>query len=218
MKKIMISIFLVFVAISGFAQATKQVKLDSVVSISFPAGYQEKDTLNQQTFTANGMYGYMIVIRQANEKNNTPLKQKKDLNKVLKDMVRDIQAQSAGSAAMNVRDTTVGTLTAKTFSLRTDDGYGDFGYRNFVLLYTQDATYTFEYAFPGNRAALVKDDYKAFVSSIRIAPGIQRNNQYLSNAGGLSTGLQIAIFGGGALLIILVIVLIVKRRNRLALS
>jgi hypothetical protein len=218
MKKIFLSLTLISFAISGFCQLIKPVKIDSLVTISLPQGFQKKDTTDRTVFSANALYGFMIVVREPNAKNNTPLKKEKDLNKVLKTYINGIQRQSDGSSVQNVRDTTVGALKAKTFTLKTDDGGGDIQYRNFVLLYTQDATYTFEYVYPDNRKDLVKDEYKSYISSIRLSPELQRNDQYLSNTTGMATITKIEILGGSALVIILVIVLIAKRKRRIAIS
>ena len=220
MKKIFLSLVLPFFALAGFSQVLKPVKIDSLVTISLPAGYQEKDTLNQQIFSANALYGYTVTIRQPNAKNNTPLKKEGDLNKVMKDIVKSIQAQSPGSSAVFARDTAIGALKAKAFTLKSSgDGEGDdIQYRNFVVLYTQDATYTFEYVYPENRKDMVASEYKAFISSIRLSHELQRNDQYLSMAGGLSSGAKIGIYGGGALVLILIVTLIVRRKNKLAIS
>lgn len=85
------------------------------------------------------------------------------------------------------------------------------------MLYTRDATYTFEYVYPENRKDLIKDELKAYSASIKLSPELNRHDQYLSNAKGLSPTIEIAILGGGALVIILGIVLIVRRKRRLAL-
>lgn len=218
MKKMFLSLTLIFFALSGFCQLIKPVKIDSLVTVSLPQGFQKKDTTDRTVFSADAAYGFMIVIREPNAKNNTPLKKEKDLNKVLKTYINGIQRQSDGSTIENVRDTTVGALKAKTFTLKTDDGGGDIQYRDFVLLYTQDATYTFEYVYPENRKDLVNDEYKSYISSIRLSPELKRNDQYLSNAKGMDTITKVEIFGGGALIVVLVIVLIAKRKKRLAIS
>lgn len=221
MKKIFLSLILLFLAFAGFSQVLKPVKIDSLVTVSMPNNYQQKDTLNQQIFTANALYGYTVAIRQANAKNNTALKKEGDLNKVLKDMEKSIQAQSPGSAAIYTRDTTVGTLKARAFTLKSaGDGEGDdIQYRNFVLLYTQDATYTFEYVYPENRKDMVAGEYKNFMGSIRLSSGLQRNDQYLMPGGtGLSSAAKIGIYGGGALILIVLVTLVVKRRNKIAIG
>jgi hypothetical protein len=213
MKKIILNLILVFTAISGFAQQFKPVKLDSLVSVSLSAGYQKEDTTGEQIYTANGMYGYMVAIRAANAADNTPLKKQSDLNNVLKSYIKSIQGESAGSSAQNVRDTTINSLKAKLFTLKSDDGSGSITNRDFLLLYTQDVTYTFEYVYPDNRADLVADEFKNFISSIRLSPQLNWNDQYLSQATGLSQIAKIGIFGGSGLIVILAVVLISKKRR-----
>ena len=211
MKKAFLSFALSLFAVSGFSQAMTPVKIDSLVTVSMPSGYQEKDTTGRQVYAVNGSFGYIIVIREPNAKNNTPLKKEKDLNKVLKDYIKGIEGQVANGSAQNVRDTTVGALKAKTFTLKSDNS-GDIEYRKFVLLHTQEVTYTFEYVYPDNRKDLVKDELKAFVSSIKLSPELQRNDQYLSNAKGLSSA-QMAIIGGGGVLVFIVIIVLVRRKR-----
>jgi len=213
MKKIILIIALLFFTISGYCQLIKPVKLDSLVTISMPPGYQKKDTSGEQIYSANGMYGYMIAFREANAKNNTPLKRQNDLNKVLKTYIKGIEAQSEGSSAQNVRDTTIGTLIAKTFTLKIDDGSGNIEFRNFVLLYTKDVTYTFEYVYPADREGIVNDEYKAFITSIKLSPGLERNDQYLSNATGMSPATRNEIIGGAAVFVIVILVFVIRRRR-----
>lgn len=200
-------------AISGFCQLIKPVKIDSLVTVSLPQGYQKKDTTDRTIFTANALYGFMVVLKEPNAKNNAPLIKEKDLNKVLKTYIKGIQGESAGSGVENLRDTLIGALKAKTFVLKTDDGNGDIQYRNFLLIYTQGTTYTFEYVYPENRKDLIKDEYKSYISSIRLSPELQRHDQYLSNATGMSTANKIEIFGGGGLVIIFVIVMIARKKK-----
>ena len=197
MKKIILSLILLSVAAAGFGQALKPVKIDSLVTVSMPAFYQQKDTLGQQIFTGNGLYGSTIVIRAANDKNNTPLKKEGDLNNVLKKYIQSIQGQSHGGSALHVRDTTIGTLKAKTFTLKNSDDAENVQYINFTLIYTQDATYTFEYVYPETRQDLVKDEYKSFITSIRLSKDLQRNDQYLYKSTGMSQITRIVIYGGG---------------------
>jgi predicted PurR-regulated permease PerM len=80
------------------------------------------------------------------------------------------------------------------------------------VIYTQDVTYTFEYYYQQNRAELVKDDYKAFSSSIKVSPELKRTDQYLSNAKGISPSL---ISGVVIVLVFIgIIVFYVTRRNK----
>ncbi len=219
MKKIFLSLAILLYAIQGFSQsATVPVKVDSLITVSLANSFQKKDTLGQHIYSANAAFGYMTVIVAPNDKNNTPLKKESDLNNVLKKYIKSIQGQSGDGSAQNVRDTTIGTLKAKAFTLKSSKDGEDVQYINFILLYTQDNTYTFEYVYPDIRKDLIKDEYKAFASSIRLSPELQRNDQYLSNAKGLSSTTKIALFGGGGLILILVIVTVVRRKKRIAIS
>jgi hypothetical protein len=213
MKKILVSFSLVLFSLAGFAQALKPVKVDSLVTVSLPEKYTRKDTLGQSLFSGNSNFGYMVVIRAPNAENNKPLKKERDLNKVLKDYINGIKGQSDGSAQY-IRDTTIGHLKAKTFTLQTDEGQG-IKLRNFIIIYTQEVTYTFEYFFEDARKDLIKDEYKAFASSIRVSPELKRTDQYLSNAKGLSPGAKIGLFGGVPVLVAIIVVLMVRRKKRL---
>jgi hypothetical protein len=198
---------------AAFAQIPLQpVKIDSLVTISLPKGFTKKDTLGQSIYTANAQYGYMVVIRAPNAENNKPLKKERDLNKVLQDYIKGIKGQSEGST-QNVRDTTIGHLKAKAFELETDQGAG-VQLRNFIVIYTQDVTYTFEYYYEALRKDLAKGEYKEYSASIKVSPELKRTDQYLSMAKGLSPTAKIAIYGGAALLLIIIIVLIVRRRKK----
>ena len=213
MKRIFLSIIPVLLSISGFCQGLKPVKLDSDVTVSLFPGYQKKDTTNESVYSVNGMYGYMIAIRETNAKNNAPLKKARDLNRELKTYIKGIQAEVENSSAQNVRDTTIGTLKAKLFTLKSDGDETEAEYRNFMLLYTRDITYTFEYVYPATRADIIKDENKQFFSSIRISPGLTWNEQYLSKATGMSSITEIELFGGLGIALVLVIVLVVRKRS-----
>lgn len=212
MKKILISLSLVLFTIAGFAQKLKPVVVDSLVTVSLPQKYVRKDTLGQTTYSGNSQYGYMVVIRAPNAVGNKPLDKERDLNKVLKDYIDGIKGQASGSAQY-VRDTTIGRLKAKTFTLSVNEGAG-VKLRNFIIIYTKEVTYTFEYFYEEARQDLIKDEYKAFSSSIKLAPELTRTDQYLSNAKGISPNAKLGIYGGGALIVIIIIVVLVRRKKR----
>jgi hypothetical protein len=213
MKKILISLSLILLTIAGFAQKKlKPVVVDSLVTVSLPEKYVRKDTLGQTTYSGNSQFGYMVVIRAPNADGNKPLDKERDLNKVLKDYINGIKGQASGSAQY-VRDTTIGRLKAKTFTLSVNEGAG-VKLRNFIIIYTQDVTYTFEYFYEEARQDLIKDEYKAFSSSIKLSPELKRTDQYLSNAKGLSQTAKIGIYGGGALLLLIIIIVLVRRKKK----
>lgn len=216
MKKLILLFGVLFSMNSVFAQAYKPVKVDSLVTVNMPALYTQKDTLGQHIFSATTAYGYMIAIDEPNAKGNQPLKKANDLNSVFKKYINGIQQQSGNGSAQNVRDTTVGTLKAKAFTLVTDDGNGNILNRRFLLIYTKDATYTFQYGYPDIRKDLVKDESKAFFSSIKLSPELQRNDQYTDTASTASSvsALSIVEIAGGVLAVFIIAWLIFFRRSR----
>jgi hypothetical protein len=218
MKKIfLISATLILSALTGFGQDLKPVKIDSLVTVSLPAEYQKTDTLGQQVFSSNSSLGYVVVLRTPNAKNTKPLQKERDLDAVLKEKVKSIQSESSYASAQYVRDTTIGKLKAKTFTLQTDEGQGDIQFRNIVLLYTNAANYIFEYVYPNKRKDMVAGEYKSFVNSIKLSPELERNDQYLSNAKGMSPTLLMVLIGG-AILIIVGVVIYMKRKNQMELE
>lgn len=213
MKKILVIFSLILTATAAFAQIPlKPVKIDSLVTISLPEKYTKKDTLGQSIYTGNGSFGYMVVIRAPNADNNKPLKKERDLNKVLQDYIKGIKGQADGST-QNVRDTLIGHLKAKTFTLETDLGAG-LQERNFIVIYTQDVTYTFEYYYEELRKDVVKEEYKAYSGSIKVSPELKRTDQYLSMAKGLSPAVKYALYGGIPLIIIIIVIVIMRRKKK----
>jgi len=214
MKKIfLISATLILAAFTSFSQELKPVKIDSLVTVSLPPAYQKTDTLGQQVFSSNSSLGYVVVLRTPNAKNTAPLQKERDLDNVLKENVKSIQGESNNASAQYVRDTTIGKLKAKTFTLQTNNGQGDIQFRNIVLLYTNATSYVFEYVYTNARKEMVAEEYKAFVNSIKLSPELQRNDQYLSNAKGIST-FQIGLIGAGGILVILTVAMYIQRRKK----
>ena len=194
-KTFLISAIIVLSAVTGFSQQLKPVAIDKEVTVSLPEAYKKTDTLGQQIYSSNAPLGYVVVMRTANAKNTAPLKHERDLDKVLQENIKNIQSENSYASAQFVRDTTIGQLKAKTFTLQTDNGGGDIQLRNIVLLYTNAATYIFEYAYPNARKEMVAGEYKSFVNSIKLAPTLNRHDQYLSNAKGFSTTWIVVMVG-----------------------
>ena len=187
MKKLIFLFALLFSVSTVFGQGDKPIKIDKLVTVSMPVGYIQKDTLGQHIFSANTTFGYLVATVEPNAKDNQALKREKDLNALMKNYVRGIQQQSGNGSTQNVRDTTVGNLEAKAFTLATDDGNGNVQDRDFLVIYTKDATYSFQYAYPEIRKDLVNSETKAFFGSISLSPELQRDDQYTDVNGSSSS-------------------------------
>jgi len=214
MNKTLLIFSLILFTTFSYSQSTKTVKIDSLVSVTLPAVYTVKDTLGQQTFSAKSSYGFIVVTRIPNASSNAPLKKEKDLKKIFKDYVKDVQQVGSGSIE-NERDTTVGKLKGHLFTLQTQSENGTVQFRKFLLLYTQDVTYTFQYFYDDFRSDFIKPEVKAYFGSIKLSPELQRNDQYLStdNSSGLFGASKIAIYGGGVIVILIIFFAIRKKRG-----
>jgi hypothetical protein len=208
---------LALTATAGFSQDLKPVQIDSLVTVSLPAEYAKVDTLGQQIYSSNSDLGYVVVLRTPNPKGTEPLQKERDLDAKLKEHVNNIKGESSYSSAQFVRDTTIGQLKAKTFTLQTDNGGGDIQFRNIVLLYTNAANYIFEYVYPDKRKDMIAGEYKSFVSSIKLSPELTRTDQYISNAKGMSTALLITLISG-LVVIAVVVVLYLQRKKAMSID
>jgi len=214
MRKLLLIFSLVLFTTLGYSQIFKRVSIDSVVSVSIPPIYTKKDTLGQQTFSAKASYGFIVITLIPNGAHNTPLKKEKDLNKVFKNYVKDVQQVGDGSI-LDERDTTLGTLKGHLFTLRTEDDNGNIQFRKFLFLYTQDVSYTFQYFYNDAQSEIVSDEVKTFYTSIKLAADLQRNDQYLiPTKPGMPGGLKFLFYGGGSFIIILIIVFTTIRRRK----
>jgi hypothetical protein len=214
MKKILLIFSLIFFTTIGYSQLYKTVKVDTLISVSLPAVYTKKDTAGQLTLSAKASYGFIVVTRIPNAANNAPLKKEKDLNQVFKNYVKDVQ-QVGNGTILNERDTLISTVKGHLFTLKTQDDNGDIQYRQFLFIYTRDASYTFQYFYNEGQSELVGADTKPFYSSIKLQPDLQRNDQYLvPSKPGMPGSLKALLYGGGGLVIILIIVFTTIRRRK----
>ncbi len=201
MKKLKILFALLLSVNTVFGQGYKPIKVDKLVTVSLPAGYIQKDTLGQHIYSANTDFGYMVTTVEPNAKGNQPLKHEKDLNAVLKNYIKGIQQQSGNGSTQNVRDTTVGSLEGKAFTLVTNDGNGNVQDRKFLIIYTKDATYSFQYVYPDTRKDLINSEANAFFSSIKLSSELQRDDQYtdVNDSSSSASILMIFLISGGCI-------------------
>lgn len=215
MKKSFLIFCLSFLTSFGYSQLYKTVKIDTLISVTLPSVYTKKDTAGQQTFSAKASYGFIVVTRIPNGAGNAPLKKEKDLNKVFKNYVKDVQ-QVGNGTILNERDTLISTVKGHLFTLKTQDDDGNVQYRQFLFIYTRDASYTFQYFYNEGQSELIDADTKPFYSSIKLQPDLQRNDQYLvPSKPGMSGGVKLIVYGGsGAIVILLIISVLIRRKKR----
>lgn len=214
MRKILPLILMLMGSLSALSQVLIPVKLDSSVTVSLPKEYRKQDTLGQQVFTANALYGYIIITRAANPPGK-PLKREKDLKKELKNYQNKILSGTLKSTVDNDKDTVIAnSLLARDFTLKVDTGAGVQD-RQFRVVYTKNFTYTFQYLMNESQREVAIKEVKAFFSSIKFAPDVNREDQYsiIGQFTGMHKGLRMGLIAGG-IVIILLIVAVIRRRKK----
>ncbi|PTQ92925.1 hypothetical protein C8P68_11056 [Mucilaginibacter yixingensis] len=214
MKKIIIALNLSLIfCLGAMAQQLKTVALDSTVSVQLPSDFKKMDTLGQQTYTAGTAFGYVIVNRAPNPQNKT-LTNEKDLQNVFKEYIRKVQTSLSDGTISKEHDTIVNKLMVHDFMLQTDTGAG-VQLRQFRILYTKPATYTFQYLYDEMRKDVSAKEMNDFFKSIKVADDVRGTDQYTTfgQAQGMSTPLKMGIIGGILLIVVLVLVLTRRRKT-----
>lgn len=220
MKKLIILLLLSAGIIPAFSQQWKKVDIDTLVSVLLPDKFLKKDTLHQQLFSTTGSYGSMIVIRSANSQDEkADVKRLKDLNKLYDNYIKKVQ----GSAQANIesqKDILIEGLNAKDFVIKTVTGSA-VELRYFRVLFTQDATYTFEYLAKEIQKEFAQPEYEKFFNSIKIDPQVTVEADQLAEKSAASllserkNSLNTLIYGGvGFIVVIIILVVLIRRKKR----
>jgi hypothetical protein len=216
MKKILIGFYITILAIAtAHAQVIKPVKIDNLVTVSLPAEFEKRDTLGQTIYSGTGTLGFMIVIKAPNP-TDKPLKKEKDLNKVFKEYTNKLLKSSGNGTILNSHDTIVNNVEVRDFALSTSDDAQGEQIRKFRILYTKDATYTFQFVYPLQREDIAKKEAAQFFASIKTAPSFDGTDQYSTYGKftGMHKALKIALIAGVVILIIIIVMVVRKRKRR----
>jgi len=213
MKKLLILCSLFLLVRQADAQTKyylSPVKIDDKVTVSLPQERVKNDTLGQQTISAHGSYGSMLVIRAVNAKSKA-VKNESGLDDVFESYTKNLQKSLPNSEIINSHDTVIGKLKARDFILQVDSGSGVQS-RHFNLVYTKDVTYTFEYLYDEYRKDMAAGEAKAFFSSIKVSDDLTTASQYITVAPGFFTPLIKIIMGALILAIIIGVIVLVRRK------
>lgn len=216
MKKLLI-IPLILFTLSSYAQKWKPATLDSLVSVSMPAGFTKKDTLNQTSFSGKTDYGFIIVNKTPDAiKEGTKIRSDKDLESIYTGYINGI-AQSAKAQPTHLRDTTIGTVKAKNFTFTVEGEEGP-EVREFTVLLIGTDMYSFEFMQKQMHVTQAKETRDAFFGSVKLA-NVNKENQLTHAGEKLSSTEKSAewkrygTLAGIALVIIAVIFLVIRMRK-----
>lgn len=216
MKKSLSTFLFYFITISLFAQL-KPYKIDDSVQVSLPAGFKKTDTLGQTQITAETSFGFIQIAKQADNPHTTPdIEKAKHLDRYYDDFVKRIKKSSKTGTISHEKDTVLGKLRVKDFTLEVDSGSG-VQIRNFRLLHENGATYSFQFLYKDISKEYAIPESKAFFESIKTTESLTLASQFTTpgnttgKAPRSNTRLYIGI--GAALLIILLLLFFLRRKR-----
>jgi len=218
MKKTHFAILFIFICLSAYAQQWKPYKIDDSVQVSLPEKFTSKDTLGQQIINSTAGFGIIqITISPDNPKTTPDIEKERHLKKYYDNFVKRIRSSSGGGTVSEARDTVIGKLKAKNFTMVVDDASGK-QFRNFLILHENGNTYTFQYLYKDIHTEYALPENKTFFSSIRIPPDADIKTQFTSP--GTTTGHSPSanrnnlLAGGAAAILIVLAIILVRRRRR----
>ncbi|WP_374164859.1 GGIII-like transmembrane region-containing protein [Arcticibacter sp. MXS-1] len=216
MKKLILFYTLFCCALSASAQGWKPYKIDDSVQVSLPPGFTKTDTLGQTVINASTSFGNIVVTKQPDDPSTTPdIEKVKHLKSYYDDFVKRISSTSKGTVK-DERDTTMGKLRIKEFTLEVDSGSGK-QFRNIRILHENSATYTFQFLYKEIHADYARPESEKFFGSIAMTENVGVKTQFTkpeNTTGKSASGNNMLLYGGGAAVIIIIVVIIIMSRRK----
>ncbi|HEX8378021.1 MAG TPA: hypothetical protein VF602_09390 [Pedobacter sp.] len=201
-----------------FSQEFKPYNIDDSIQVSLPADFKKVDTLGQTQITARTSFGFIQISKQPDNNHSTPdIEKVKHLNRYYNDFIKRISASSKQGTISNKKDTLLGNLRVKDFTLALDSGSGK-QYRNFRILHENSATYTFQYLFQDMHSQYAQPESESFFKSIKLTKPATLTSQFTKE--GNTTGkapasnTKLYIISAVVVVIILALIAFFKKRKR----
>ena len=206
---------LMLLSIPAIAQ-WENAKIDSVVSFQLPSGYERTKSDSENNFLARTAFGTILVFKAKDDTIVTPdIEKERHLRNYYDDYIKRVQSSASEGKITDEKDTLLGELKVKDFTLQIDSGSG-VQYRKFRILHANNATYTFEFLYQDIHKEYADEECSKFFNSIKINETVSRADQFNApdvNDSGQKTTLLIGA-GVGILIFALVVFFILKRRKK----
>ncbi|MBC7743643.1 MAG: LPXTG cell wall anchor domain-containing protein [Flavobacterium sp.] len=204
---------LLLVTIPAFAQ-WQSVKIDSAVSFQLPKGFERTKTNSENNFVARTSFGTILVFKETDNPVVFPdIAKDKHLKKFYDHYVNRVRSSTADGKITQEKDTLLGDLKVKDFTLEVDSG-GGLQLRKFRILHANNATYTFEFLSQELHKDYSAQESNQFFNSIKVKENIDRADQFnTSDEKKSGTNYTWFIVAGIILLIGLIIYFFYKKNN-----
>ena len=211
--KNLIVVILLLAGFSSFGQGWQTVKLDTAISFKLPKGFQKTSSDTASSFSAATGFGTILIFKADDNPVITPdIERDKHLEKYYDEYVERVQTSVSEGKITNEKDTVIGDLKAKDFTLELDTG-GGVQVRKFRIIHANSATYTFEFLFEEMHREYAAEECNQFFNSITVNENVGRKDQFTgtpSEGGGINPYL----IGLAVLVIVGIIVFFVIRKKR----
>ncbi len=214
MKKLLIFFVLILAALYSFGQKWPTVRIDSAISVQLPKGYEKKDTTGEFSLVARSGFGTILVFKTVDNPRVIPdIERDRHLEEYYDGYIQKVASSSKEGRVLDERDTLLGDLKVKDFTLVVDSGAGK-QYRNFRILHVSGASYTFEFLYDDLHEEYSRPERDRFFNSIAIDEELKRQDQYTTDVPPGIDPLVIGVIAGVIVLVLLVYFILRRRRRR----
>ncbi|HQS51835.1 MAG: hypothetical protein B7X86_08365 [Sphingobacteriales bacterium 17-39-43] len=131
---------------------------------------------------ARTSFGTILIFKVPDNPQITPdIEKDRHLKNYYKNYIKSVKQSSKSGIITDEKDNLIGELKVKDFTLKIDTGSGIL-LRDFRILHTNGATYTFEFLHENVHKEFAVPEREKFFNSIEVNETISSSDQYTSQA------------------------------------
>lgn len=218
MKKLIFLLTIYLTPFLSFAQTWETLKIDSAVSVKLPKGFTKTETDKKYSLVAISPFGTILIFKSPDKSQVTPdIEKERHLQQYYDDYIKNVKRSSADAIIKDEKDSFLGELKVKDFTLQIDSGSGVL-FRDFRILHANSATYTFEFLYQDIHKEYALPEREKFFNSIEVNEKLNRSDQFTSeslntdtpdNSKYLIWGIIVVVLAGG-----MIIIMVLRKKNQ----
>lgn len=182
MKKLIFLLTIYLTPFLSFAQTWETLKIDSAVSVKLPKGFTKTETDKKYSLVAISPFGTILIFKTPDKSQVTPdIEKDRHLQQYYDDYIKNVKRSSADAIIKDEKDSFLGELKVKDFTLQIDSGSGVL-FRDFRILHANSATYTFEFLYQDIHKEYALPEREKFFNSIEVNENLNRSDQFTSES------------------------------------
>lgn len=198
----------------SYSQGWKTVKLDSAVSFQLPVGFQKAKSDSASSFSATTTFGTILIFKSIDDAIVTPdIEKDKHLTDFYNEYIERVKTSSGDGKISNEKDTMIGDLKVKDFTLEIDTGSGA-EMRKFRILHANNSTYAFEFLFQKMHQDFAEEECSKFFNSIKVTSDVTRADQFNTGGKKASGGINPYLVGLAVLAVVALVIYLIVRKKK----